>query len=525
MTTSNLLHAHRLALDTPAGRPLFRDLTLILDRGDRVALVGRNGAGKSTLLSVLAGERDADGGDVMCHGRRVFVPQAIAHRASCSPGEARKRRLQDALDVGPDLLLLDEPTHDLDQAGLDWLVSGLRRWRGGLLVVSHDRRVLREFSDFFVIAESGCRHFGGSCDELLLTLRREQVESERRYVRELERLGAREQHQFLVSQRRERKKNVGRVRELGRGTPRILLNAKRGYAQEKQAKRNLIQRDRLDKARGWVAAARRSLAVELPLQAALPQLPPPQPRPIAQLRQVSACSDRGVLFEGLSLEISRQRVAVTGPNGSGKSTLLELLAGVRHPQSGTAHSETARIAYIAQNAANWCLERSLLHELIDGHLLDPEAAVTCIRAHAFPLALAERPLASLSPGERLRAAPICSLQRPSPPELLILDEPTGHLDFLGHAALQDVLTNWPGGLVVVSHDEECLSAIGVEARVTLAGARSRRAAADPGDVDAGHVSRQLPQIRVVAGDDEIAALPGRGDDDCVDRIGLTRLRK
>jgi len=193
MTASNLLHAHRLALHTPAGRPLFRGLTLILNRGDRVALVGRNGAGKSTLLQVLAGERDADGGDVMCHGRRVLVPQGIAPPASCSPGEARKRRLQDALDAEPDLLLLDEPTHDLDPAELDWLVSVLRRWRGGLLVVSHDRRVLREFRDFFVVAESGCHHVRGSCDELLVELRREQVESERRYVRELERLSAREQ--------------------------------------------------------------------------------------------------------------------------------------------------------------------------------------------------------------------------------------------------------------------------------------------------------------------------------------------
>jgi ATPase subunit of ABC transporter with duplicated ATPase domains len=467
MTASNLLHAHRLTLHTPGGRPLFRDLTLILDRGDRVALVGRNGAGKSTLLQALAGERDVDGGDVMSYGRRVLVPQGIAQPASCSPGEARKRKLQDALDAEPDLLLLDEPTHDLDQPGLEWLVSALRHWRRGLLVVSHDRRLLREFRDFFVVAESGCHHFRGSCDDLLVELRREQVESERRYVRELERLGAREQRQFLVRQRRERKKNVGRVRELGRATPRIRLNAKRSYAQEKQAKRNLIQRDRLDKARGWVELVRRSLAVELPLQAVLPQLPPPAPQPVVQLRQVSARSDERVLFEDLSFEISRQRIAVTGPNGSGKSTLLELLAGVRHSQAGSARSETVRIAYIAQNATNWRVEHSLLDELIDAHHLDPEAAVSCIRAHGFPLALAERPLASLSPGERLRAALICSLQRLPPPELLILDEPTSHLDFLGHAALQNVLTSWSGGLVVASHDEEFLRAIRVEARVTL----------------------------------------------------------
>jgi len=477
MTAANLLHAHRLGLHTPGGRPLLRELTLTLDRGDRVALVGRNGAGKSTLLQVLAGERDADRGEVLRYGRSVLVPQAIGPDASGSPGEVRRQRLQQALAASPDLLLLDEPTLDLDQTGLEWLVASLRSWRNGLLVVSHDRRLLREFSDFFVVAESGCQHVRGSREDLLAALGRAQADNERRYVSQLERLGAEEQRQFRVRQRRERKKNVGRVRELARATPRIMLNAKRSYAQEKQGKRNLIQRDRVDKARAWVQAARRSLAVELPLQAVLPRLPESGSsmtrQPIAQLERVSAIRDERVLFQDLSLEISRQRVAVIGPNGSGKSTLLELLAGERPPQRGRARSEASRIGYIAQNAANWCLDESLLHQLVHELRASLQVAASCIRAHGFPFALAERPFTSLSPGERLRAALICLLQRPSPPELLILDEPTSHLDFLGHAALQEILASWPGGLVVASHDEELLGAIRLDVRVSLAAGPAR----------------------------------------------------
>ncbi|HKU39951.1 MAG TPA: ATP-binding cassette domain-containing protein [Polyangiales bacterium] len=466
MTAANLLHVHRLTLNTPSGRPLFRELTMVLDRGDRVALVGRNGVGKSTLLSVLAGELDADGGEVLSFGRRALVPQRQGN-AGESPGEAQRRSIERAIATRPDLLLLDEPTRDLDRAGLDWLIGALRGFREGLLVVSHDRRLLREFREFFVVAESGCHHFRGSYDGLVAELARTHAESERRYLSELEQLSAKEQQQFRVKQRRERKKNVGRVRELGRATPKIVLNGKRSYAQEKQAKRNLIQQDRLQRARNWVAAARRSLAVELPLSAVLPKLPEPGPQPLARLERVSASAGERRLFTDLSLAVGRQRLAVVGPNGSGKSTLLELLAGVRAPQRGLAFHVPERIGYIAQNAANWCLEESLLEQLTEAFQLDAHAAASRMRAHGFPFALAERPLRSLSPGERVRAALICLMQRPSPPELLILDEPTSHLDFLGWGALQTLLASWPGGLLLASHDEEFLAAIGLQGRVAL----------------------------------------------------------
>lgn len=276
MPAANLLSAHSLTVCAPGGRALFRDLTLILDRGDRVALIGRNGVGKSTLLQVLAGERAADSGEVMCSGERVLVPQGRElplHSRGSSPGELRRRRLQVAFDAVPDLLLLDEPTHDLDQAGLDWLARELQRWRKGLIVVSHDRRLLRGFSEFFLAAESGCRHVSGSFDALLATLAREQDVYEGAYLRRLERLSEHEQRQFRVRQRRKRKKNVGRVRELKRCTPKIRLNTKRSSAQKYQGKRDQIQAARREAVRGWAVAARRSLTVELPLSAALPALP------------------------------------------------------------------------------------------------------------------------------------------------------------------------------------------------------------------------------------------------------------
>lgn len=467
MTASVILQVQHLHLDAPGGRPLFRDLTLCLDRGDKVAIVGRNGVGKSSLLGVLAGDCAATSGEVSCHGERLFVPQGLPPSAAESPGELRRRQLQDALRAEPDLLLLDEPTQDLDREANAWLVHALRAWPRALLVVTHDRRLLREFRHFFVVSESGCRYFAGDSQALLGALAREQDEHEQRYVSQLAQLLRDEQHRDRVMRRMERTKNVGRIRELARATPRIRLNMKRGQAQVNRAKRQAILDDRIDATRAWVQAARRSLAVELPLSAALPQLPKDCSTPVAQLERVSARAGERVLFDARSLTLYRQRLALTGANGAGKSTLIELIAGTRAAHSGSVRADPARMGYVAQNSANWQRDESLLQLLVEELGLTIAAAASCIRVHRFPFALAQRPLASLSPGERLRAALICMLQRETPPEVLVLDEPTSHLDFLGHDALQRLLAAWPGGLVIASHDQEFLDSIGITGELVL----------------------------------------------------------
>jgi len=123
---------------------------------------------------------------------------------------------------------------------------------------------------------------------------------------------------------------------------------------------------------------------------------------------------------------------------------------------------------VDQEARNWCLRESLLELLcLRGAAQTLDEAARTLRAHGFPLALAERPLRTLSPGERLRAALICLLQRRPTPELLVLDEPTDHLDFVGTAALQALLSAWRGGLVVASHDRDFLDALGLVRRIDL----------------------------------------------------------
>ncbi|MCX4245434.1 ATP-binding cassette domain-containing protein [Paraliomyxa miuraensis] len=508
-----LLEARGLCVDTWEGRPLFRELSMSFGR-DRAALVGRNGVGKSTLLRLLAGEDVPERGSLVRRVQPLLVRQqldaeeveraaarlreralddavvarAIARdaaeaglpaglpavleprRGGRSGGEARKLLLLWARHSGAELLLLDEPTEDLDEEGIAWLCRWLRTWPHGVIVVSHHRDLLRCFEDFLVVAESGCRHVRAEFDALVRTLQDEEQAAQQQYARNLEVLAQQERRDERIRRRRERKKNVGRLHELRRCTSRCRLNEKRSYAQESQARVAKIRDARIGAARAWAKATRRALAVTLPLDLASPALPEPDGRAIVSLEGVSMAIGGVRLWSGLDLAVARQRIAVVGPNGAGKTTLLQVMQGRTSPTEGAARSRPERIGAISQGATEWISDQTLLSRLQeDASASSLHALAEVVVAHRFPLALAERPLWTLSPGERVRAALICLFQRAPRIELLVLDEPTFGLDFVGIAALQRALAAWPGGLVVASHDRELLEGIGVEQWLALDG--------------------------------------------------------
>ncbi len=488
-----LVELHDVDVDSPSGRPLMRGLNLSLSAGDRVALIGRNGVGKSTLLALLA--RHARGRvafveqepsaaqDVLerLRGRELAIAyeleaiglrslRRLLEQAQLSRGERRKLCLVEAKLARPELLLLDEPTQDLDAAGEAWLQQLVAEWSGAMIVASHSRALLRGFEHFFIVAESGCRYVPGRFDELQRKLEQEAEDRQRKHIEHLNALAQEERHHLQVCQRRARKKNVGRLHELRRCTSRMRLNEKRSYAQESQAKAARIRAQRIESARGWAKATRVAMTVRLPLDALVTKLPEHDGEENISLRGVGMEVGDRVLFEGVEVGIGRERVAVTGPNGSGKTTLLRIMLGEISPTRGDARCRRERIGVIGQGAGDWALEDSLLSQLAEQDTqASLDAAAQLLLAHRFPLALAERPMASLSPGERVRAALICLYRRSPAVEVLVLDEPTLSLDFVGLAALTEALRAWPGGLVVASHDREFLDAIGIGSAIELDG--------------------------------------------------------
>lgn len=522
-----LVEVDAVDMDSPIGRPLFRGLSLSLSVGDRVALIGRNGVGKSTLLGLLAGHHPPTRGQVIGRTRAVSGPRprpepepsravamlveqepssaaivlrrlhaqarddhgferSLTHELDAaglrplaqllaapdlSRGEHRKLHLIEAKLAQPELLLLDEPTQDLDAAGEAWLLRWVSSWRGALIVASHSRALLRSFQHFFIVAESGCRYIPGSFADLQRQLEREQDEQQRRYVEHLNTLEDEERHHVRICQRRKRKKNVGRLHELRRRTSRMRLNEKRAQAQVSQAKAAKIRKDRIEGARSWAKATRAAMTIKLPLDALVTCLPEHDGNPSIELTEVAMQLSGGAerrLFSGITTQIGRERIGVMGPNGSGKTTLLRVMLGELAPSEGTAKRRLERIGSIAQGATDWTSSDSLLTRLFEASdCVSLNEAAQLLLAHRFPLALAERPMSSLSPGERVRAALICLFRRTPTVELLVLDEPTLSLDFIGLAALQGALRAWTGGLVVASHDREFLDAIGIEQFITL----------------------------------------------------------
>ena len=493
LSPTTLVKVKSLDVCTPGGRQLFQDLNVEISH-DQVAMIGRNGVGKTTLLKILAGEVDRH--EVVLSTVPYFVPQELGPTSgtislarkwfnggeladaglssdlllqdACSPGEQRKLHLLAARKARPELLILDEPTSDLDEQGIDWLVRWLSKWQRGLLLVSHNRMLLRQFQNFFVIAESGCRYLSGGLKEVKACLETEGLRKQRQYVSNLNALIKKEKKNERVNNRHDRKKNRGRLNELGRCPSRVKLNDKRSYAQVKQGRRKKLWRKRIADSREWAEATRRALDVRLDLKLTAPPQPTDTPDEIVDVNAVTAVIDGREIFSNVSMCVRRSdRIVVSGANGSGKTTLLNILAGQRQAERGQVVGDYSRIGMIAQGAANWQSDLGLIanvQAVCDATLQD---VAKILVGHQFPFGLAQRPIKSLSPGERVRAALICLYHRSPAIELLVLDEPTVGLDFVGQSALGDALKVWPGAMVVASHDRDFIESIGVGCEVKL----------------------------------------------------------
>ena len=450
--------------------PLLAGAGLAVGAGDRICLVGRNGAGKSTLLRIAAGLVEPDAGHRFLQpGATIqYLPQepdfsgfatALAyaaagletdaaeghHRAryllnelgltgnedpaSLSGGEARRVALARVLAPSPDILLLDEPTNHLDLPGIEWLERELSEMRSGIVLTSHDRRLLERISRTTIWLDRGISRTlnkGFAAFESWRDAVLEQEESE---------------HHKLV-----------RKITVEEDWLRYGVTARRTRNQRRLAELHALRKKRKER-----RTAQGAVRIET-TQAAL------SGRLVVVAQDVSKSYGGRPIVRGLSSGILRgDRVGIVGPNGAGKTTLLNLLTGALKPDSGEVRLGT-NLAQVTLDQRRESLDpaQSLSEALTGGGDTvtiggQNRHVVSYMKDFLFRPEQARTPVGLLSGGERARLTLARAFARPS--NLLVLDEPTNDLDLETLDLLQEQLAEYPGTVLLVSHDRDFLDRV------------------------------------------------------------------
>jgi len=454
---------------TFGGTPLLAGVELSVSAGERVCLVGRNGSGKSTLLKIVAGLVEPDGGSRFvqpgatirylpqepdfsgCATTLAYVEAGLSpgddrhpaqylleqlgltgaeDPAKLSGGEARRAALARVLAPSPDILLLDEPTNHLDLPAIEWLEAGLLARRGALVMISHDRRFLSNLSRATVWLdrgqtrrlEKGFGAFEEWRDEVLAEEEREQHKLDRKIVAE--------EHWLRYGVSARRKRNVKRL-----GNLFALREQRRSY--------------RGAAGKAALAAAEAEASGKLVIEA----------------KRIGKSFGGRKVVEDFSTRVARgDRVGIVGPNGAGKTTLVNMLTGITAPDTGTVRLG-ANLAMATLDQHRESLDpKSTLAEALTGGRGDtvmvggkPKHVIGYMKDFLFTQDQARTPLEVLSGGERGRLMLARALAKPS--NLLVLDEPTNDLDLETLDVLEDMLGDYDGTVILISHDRDFLDRV------------------------------------------------------------------
>ena len=451
-------------------------LAVALGIDERIGALRRLAAGEGTTADL---ETVDDEWDLPERAEAALSRFGIEHLpldrplGAISGGEATRVALARLALGRPDFLLLDEPTNHLDAASRAALYDFVEQWPGGLLCVSHDRALLRRMDRIVELSQLGVRIYGGNYDVFLEIRDAEDAAAEREQESARAALRRAERKSLEVRERQARRDAQGRRNAARGGAPKILLSAHKARSEATGARvRSITQREVAEQRERLEVARQRVEERDRP-RFDLPSSELAAGRTVLDLEEVVVRFPGAVapLLDGVSLRmVGPERVAITGPNGSGKTTLLHVAAGLREPNSGTVRRlPREQTAFLDQRGADLDPARSVLENFRAFH---PEREETASRytlaRFLFSDEAALQPAGTLSGGQRLRASLACVLGGERPPSLLVLDEPTNHLDLEALEALESALRAYDGALLVVSHDEAFVDAIGVKRKVQLA---------------------------------------------------------
>ncbi|ERL65101.1 ATP-binding cassette domain-containing protein [Schleiferilactobacillus shenzhenensis] len=424
-----------------AAEPLFSLPHLTVNSRERVAIIGPNGTGKSTLLKLLAANADSR---ITEHGKIGYVPQ-LKDFSSESGGEQVKREIFDALGEQPEILLLDEPSANLDLLNQHWLARELGRFAGTLVVVSHDETLLAQpFDQIVVFGGPTVTVFTGDYAAYRQAEATKAAHAEAAYHDYVEKKKALEvQVQKRLQQAHRLKK--GNTRKLSASDRKSFGMTSHDKLEKKKASTAMALARRIDR---MVPPDR--VEKEAPLH--FQDLNAPQLAGHTMLRVNGWTVMRGkkMLIQNIQLKIpAGQRVAITGPNQAGKTSFFQDV--LSRPDHGVWWNPLTRVGYFAQDLDTLDRQQTVMQNVAGHSYQDVHLIRNLLAGLGFPPAQWDQSAGTLSGGEQVKV----NLARVLVGDynLLMLDEPTNYLDLNAIEALAAFLENYPGTLLLISHDQ------------------------------------------------------------------------
>lgn len=527
LTLNNLSYIH------PNGALLFESITLAINQQDKVALIGNNGVGKSTLLKIIAGGLTPSSGVVVTSSKPYYVPQHFGqfnnltiaqslrideklsalkaitdgHGTETDLGllnddwlleercdEALAAWKLEGLDLNsrmdrlsggqktkvflagtaihqPAIVLLDEPSNHLDDAGRTILYDYIKSTTSTLVVVSHDKSLLDLLNPVCELSKRGIMTYGGNYEfyaaqkEIEANAMNDDLKSKEKALRK-----ARE----IERESLERKQKLdarGKRKQAKAGLPRISMNTFKNKAEKSTSKIKDVHNEKIEAISEDLSKIRKELPVTGEMKIDLDNSKLHIGKRLIDAKEINAgYSSRKLWRNPLTFSInSGERIVIKGNNGSGKTTLIKIILGKMEPTAGTIGRAEFKAVYIDQDYTtidNRLTVYGQVQQFNDSNMPEHELKIRLNR-FLFSKEYWDRPCSALSGGEKMRLTLCCIIVRSQAPDIIVLDEPTNNLDMHNIRILINAIHSYQGTLIAVSHDRHFLEQVNIQREIIL----------------------------------------------------------